>query len=92
MNVEEVAVAKVTSEMGMDPMLIKSWKEILSDIGKRALLFVSKLFSIKVAMVALVTHLFIRPDVTLPAWVLLAVIGFAIFGREFLKFMKEIKG
>lgn len=92
MNEKEFSNAQASQELGMDPMLTKSWREILSDIGKRALLFVSKLFSIKVAMVALVTHLFIRPDVTLPAWVLLAVIGFAIFGREFLKFMKEIKG
>jgi hypothetical protein len=91
MTMNQVDEAAAERKLGMDPMLQKSYREILADIPKRILLLVSKAISIKVAVFGVFVWLFIRQDVDLPAWILLSVAGFVIFGREFLKFMKEIK-
>lgn len=89
MTAEETAEAATQSELGMDPMLKKTFREIMTDCGKRALLLVSKVFSVKIGAASLVTYLYVRPDVVVPFWGVVVMWGMAIFGREFLKVAKD---
>jgi len=76
-------------ENGTDIMLMKSYRQIFSEIGKRALLLVSKLISVKVVILILFCWMALKPESVITGWMLVAIAGFVIFGREFLKFAKD---
>lgn len=78
-------------KLGLDPLMEKQWYEILFDLPKRLLAMVSKLLGVKGAILGLTVWLGIRGTFgTAFPYVFVIVAGVVIFGREFLKFIKDV--
>lgn len=83
---------KQSRELGLDPLMEKTWYEILFDLPKRFLAMISKLLGVKGVVLGLTVWLGLRGtfDTAFP-YVFVVICGVVIFGREFLKFIKDIK-
>ena len=68
----------------------ESFMSLLTSIPKRLFEVIIKLLSVKGCVFAIATWLYVAG--TLPTWGWLCIAGILVFGRDFLKYMKEIKG
>ena len=68
----------------------ESWKSLLVGVPKRALCLVKKLICVKGAILAVATWLLLVTD-KFPAWAWVTIAGFVIGGREFMKFVKDVR-
>jgi hypothetical protein len=78
--------------VGLDPLMEKRWWEILLDLPKRFLAMLSKLLGVKGVVLGLTVWLGLRGTFgeAFP-YVFVIICGVVIFGREFLKFIKDVK-
>lgn len=74
-----------------EPVWKMSYKELLISIPKRLIALVAKAIGIKMLMFYAATYLLLKLPERFPVYAWLIVVGMVIFGREFLKFMKDIK-
>ena len=65
-------------------------KDLLVSIPKRFLEVIVKFLSVKGVIFVIGTWLYLTG--TLPTWGWLCIAGVVIFGREFLKYVKDFKG
>jgi len=77
-------------KLGDEPIWEMSYRELLTSIPKRLIALVAKAVGLKMLILVGATVLFLRVD-RFPAWAWITVAGFVIFGREFLKVIKDLK-
>lgn len=81
--------AKEAVAAGLDPLLEKSWRELLSDIPKRIVALISKLIGFRTAILAGCGWLVFKGAVD--SWAFVAIAVIAVFGRDGLKFLGNLK-
>lgn len=77
--------------VSQEPALTKSAKELLNDIGKRFLLLLSKLISVKLIVFGVFVWLAIKSPDVVSGWALVAIGMVVIFGREALKYIDKLR-
>jgi len=70
-------------------LMDKTIWQLVRALPKRAVLMVSKFIGVKGAIFGVATFLLLRGNLETWAWVVIS--GIVIFGREFLKFMKDVR-
>ena len=71
-------------------IMSESWKSLFVGVPKRALCLIKKLICVKVTILTVATWLLLATD-RFPAWAWVTVAGFVIGGREFMKFVKDVR-
>jgi len=77
------------NELGLDPLMAKTLKDLVKDIPKRLIALVSKVLSFK--MVVLAGAWFLVYSGRLESWAFIAVVIIVLFERAGLKFLKDIR-
>jgi len=67
-----------------------SWRDLFIAIPKRLVALVGKMIGVKMLVLYGATALLLFTD-KFPAWAWLIITGVVLFGREFLKYMKDVK-
>ena len=92
MTMQTADEAQAAKKLGMDPALVKPAKELFADIGKRVLLLISKIIGVKMVILAVFVWLAVKHPGVVTGWMLVFIALVVIFGREALKFAKDLKG
>lgn len=90
MTMEQFHDAKVAKELGLDPLMERTFWELLKTLPKRIITVLTKLLSMKGIGFATATYLLMKG--LLPAWGWLATTIVLIFGEKALVYLKDLKG
>jgi len=81
---------KESIRLGKKPVWEMSYKELLISIPKRLIALPAKLIGLKGLVLTVATVLFLKVD-RFPPWAWFATVGFVLFDRDFLEFLKDIR-
>jgi len=90
MTMEELNSGKRAKEIGLDPLMEKTFSELLKTLPKRIITVITKLLSMK--GIGFVTATYLLMKGLLPAWAWLATTIVLIFGEKALSYIKDIRG
>jgi len=90
MTMEEFDAGKRAKEIGLDPLMEKTFWELLKTLPKRIITVLTKLLSMKGIGFGTATYLLAKG--ILPAWAWLATTLVLIFGEKALGYLKDLKG